>query len=161
MEIKYLKYLEENSIANPNDLDYPCPIEPISLSEIETLETTYNNGNPFPKALRELLYLAGTDCYVLDYGIHKSQDDLQKAEREYLKDYGRSITRPFYVIDCYNDYESFLFIYLDEGDNPEVYAAYLPNSMTDKPPTFWSLGKSLSDYINSLINKVKQGFNPF
>ena len=159
MEIEYLKYLEENPIKKGTSQDWP--IRSISLSEIETLENKYNNATPFPKALRELLFLAGEYCYVLDYGTHKSQDDLQKAERECLIDYGRSITRPFYVIDCYNDYESFLYVYLDEGDNPEVYAAYLPNSMTDNPPTFYSLGKSLSDYINSLIDRVKQGINPF
>ena len=62
MEITYLKKLQENLDIRP----YPC--EPLPMSEIENLEQTYNNGNPFPKVLRELLFLAEEYCMVLDYG---------------------------------------------------------------------------------------------
>ena len=61
MEINYLKKLQENI----NIFQYPC--EPISMIEIESLEQTYNSGNPFPKVLKELLFLAGEFCYILDY----------------------------------------------------------------------------------------------
>jgi hypothetical protein len=60
MNIEYLTYLRDNPIKYPNDLEDQYPIKGIPLSEIEALETKYNNGNVFPKALRELLFLAGT-----------------------------------------------------------------------------------------------------
>ncbi len=153
MEIEFLKYLEENPIKKGISNDWP--IKPIPLCEIETLETTYNNGNPFPKALRELLYLAGEYCYVLDYGVHDSQGALQIAERQYLIDQGNTISRPFYVIDCYNDYDQFLFVYLDEGDNPPVYEFMLGEG------SIRMIDKSLSIYINKSIDLVKRGINPF
>ncbi len=155
MEIQYLKDLKENPKAYPNDTEDQDEIESIPMSEIETLETTYNNGNPFPKALRELLYLAGGDCYVLDYGAYDSQNDLQESQREAISDYRQSITRPFYAIDCYNDYETLLFVYLDEGDNPPVY------EFTMKNGEIRLIKSSLKLFIEARINRVKDGINPF
>lgn len=55
MIIEYLKTLRDNPIINGYN------IEGISETEIQQLEQLYNNGNTFPKVLRELLYLAGND----------------------------------------------------------------------------------------------------
>jgi hypothetical protein len=63
MEIKYLKELELNPTLRNQT------IKPIPESEISELEQLYNDGKEFPLALRELLFLAGSYCYVLDYGI--------------------------------------------------------------------------------------------
>ena len=155
MEIKYLKYLEENPHRYPNRTEDKYSNKRISLSEIEDLETNYNNGNPFPKALRELLYLAGEYCYMLDYGVYDSQSDLQESQREAITDYKQNITRPFYVIDCYNDYQTFLFVYLDEGDNPSVYEFTLKNGEESL------INLSLKLFIENKINRVKEGRNPF
>ena len=59
MEIQYLKTLKDNPSKNPGGTERPWTIEPIPLTEITQLEVLYNNGQLFPKALRELLYLAG------------------------------------------------------------------------------------------------------
>lgn len=159
MDIHFLQHLRDNPSAYPNDTDYKDTIEPISLEEIEHLEQLYNNGIPFPKALRELLYLAGNDCYVLDYGMYDSQELMQIAVREWMVNYNRSLTRPFFAIDVYNAEGQFLYVYLDEGDNPFVYQAYLPTRSDIVP--FKSFNKTLSDFIKVHIDMVKQGYNPF
>lgn len=163
MDIKFLEQLKNYPSKYPNDTDYQGTIEPISLQEIETLEQLYNNGNTFPKALRELLFLAGNYCYVLDYGWNETeeeiQNELQISARKWLLKYNKNISRPFFVIDVYNGPEQFLYVYLDEGNNPFVYQAFLPEQNNIKH--FSSLNKSLSEYINSLIDRVKQGYNPF
>jgi hypothetical protein len=159
MEINFLNQLKDNPSAYPNNKDFKGTIEAISLQEIESLEQLYNNGNTFPKALRELLFLAGNFCYVLDNGWYNTQQELQVATREWLADHNKSITRSFFAIDIYNGPEQFLYVYLDEGDNPFVYQAYLPTRNDIIP--FTNLNKKLSEYINSLIERVKQGYNPF
>lgn len=159
MDINFLQQLRDNPSAYPNDTDFKDTIEPISIEEIESLEQVYNGGNQFPKALRELLYLAGNSCYVLDHGQYDTQQNMQTAVREWLVKYSKTITRPFFAIDVYNAKEQFLYVYLDEGDNPFVYQAYLPERRDILP--FANLNKKLSEYINGLINTVKQGYNPF
>lgn len=60
MEIKYLKQLKDNPNLKPSI----GPREGWEISKIEALEIKYNKGNPFPKAFREYLFLAG------DWGGH-------------------------------------------------------------------------------------------
>ena len=154
MEIEYLTYLRDNPERRPGDSQFSNPIEPISLSEIEALETKYNNGKPFPKALRELLFLAGNDCYVLDYGLNETQEEFQEDQRQILASYYQEISNPYYIIDCHNYGTTFLFIYLDEGDNPLIRELKLGYGQVRTL-------KSLKDFINSKIDMVKQGINPF
>jgi len=158
MEIEFLEQLKNYPSAHPNDADYKGTIEGINLEEIESLEQLYNNGNTFPKALRELLFLAGSHCYVLDY-LGDTQEELQTDVREWLSNFDRSITRPFFAIDTHNPGEQFLYVYLDEGDNPEVYQAHLPIRIDILP--FISLQRTLSDFIEVHIDMVKKGYNPF
>ena len=157
MEIQYMQYLRDNPKSSSGAT---FSIEPIPLSEIQYLETKYNNGTPFPKSLRELLFLSGKSCYVLDYNIYDSQEELQDEAREWLQKYNRSISRPFFAIDVYNAGEQFLFVYLDEGDDPVVRSAYLP--LRDDVQFITNLmNEKLSHYIKSSIDEIKQGFNPF
>jgi len=162
MEIIYLKKLQENLNIRP----YPC--EPISITEIESLEQTYNNGNPFPKVLRELLFLAGEYCMVLDYG-HENEDELstQAGLQEWIRTMfafkGTPLfTRPFYVIEICQGYV-FSFIFLDEGDNPMRYDSFFG---PDETPLGWSTyyrnsGLTIPTLINNRIDSVKMGRNPF
>ncbi len=154
MNIEILTYLAENPIKYGVNDNYP--IEGIPLSEIEELEVKYNEGKQFPKALRELLFMAGEYCYVLDYGPFRTQNRMQEAQRERLQDGGYVISRPFFAIDCYCYGSQFLFIYLDEGDNPPV------NVIDLEYGSIWEINNdSLSLYINELIDIVKAGQNPF
>lgn len=153
MNIEILTYLRDNPIKKS------FQIQGISIFEIEYLQVLFNNSNNFPKALKELLFLAGEYCHVLDYGLFDTQEEMQIAARSWLTRYGIKIIRPFYVIDVYNAGEQFLYIYLDEGNDPFIYQAYLPER--NDIDTLTSLNKKLSEYINDGINQVKQGINPF
>lgn len=158
MEIVYLKELQNNPIKYGDTKNFP--LIPISEQEISQLEQLYNNGNSFPKALKELLFLAGKDCYVLDYGMNESQQELQEFVRVFMAEENRSITRPFYVIDTYNAGDQFLFVYLDEGDNPAVYIGHYWDS-SDRPNWINLVTPTLSNLIDRKVDRVKKGQNPF
>jgi len=164
MEITYLKKLQENL-----NIGY-SPCQPLPISEIENLEQTYNNGNPFPKVLRELLFLAGEDCMVLDYGAEdedglSTQVGLQEWIRTMFAFKGTPLfTRPFYVIEIWQGYV-FSFIFLDEGDNPMIYdSVFSP----DDAPLDWAPGTyydnsnmTIPTLLSMRIDDVKAGRNPF
>ncbi|MFN0256780.1 hypothetical protein [Pedobacter ureilyticus] len=166
MEIRYLKSLRDNPAAFYDNTEFRDEIKPISLAEISELETLYNNGLAFPIALKELLFLAGDNCYVLDYGSEtQSQNDLQEWVREKMLEYDRIIARPFYVLDIYNALDQFVFIYLDEGDDPSVYEGVYSgiNETGIQTTDGWihKLRPNLSDYIKTSVENVCKGQNPF
>ena len=154
MDITYLKQLERT----PNKNSWIN--ESISLEEIKQLEQIYNNNKPFPKALRELLFLAGNYCIVLDYGLNDTQQELQEFVRENMQEENRIITRPFYAIDVYNAGDQFLFVYLDEVDDPAVYQASYEDR-SDRPNWINKVTPTLSNFVNRKIERVKNGQNPF
>ncbi|WP_410220696.1 hypothetical protein [Pedobacter sp.] len=157
MEIKYLKYLRDNSIKR--GLDMERINQPTPIAEIEQLESIYNNGNSFPQELRELLFLAGNSCYVIDMGRNETQQQMQEHVRSRLARNSKSINRPFYAIDVYHPSDQMLFIYLDEiGLRPIVW-----NAVYEEPIDEWlvSTGRTITDLITSRIDRVKEGMNPF
>ncbi len=157
MNIEYLKILRDNPYEYPQNLEESFTIEGISLTEIEQLEQTWNNGNPFPKALRELLFLAGDYCYVFNFGIYDTQQELQEAMREDLVDNGKTITRPFYVMDTWNA-DQYYFVYLDEGENPNIYEA-LPYE--DSSIWLRNTHNNIKSLAEHRIARVKKGENPY
>ena len=153
MEITYLQALKETPHVDfPND--------GIPETEIARLEYLYNNGNPFPKVLKELLFLAGNHCEWLDFSIYDSQQELQDEIREELLSvYGLTIARPHFIVDTIPD-GTFVFMYLDEGDNPPLYHSnYITRTNTAAEPEG---GKgSLKSLIERRIQLHAEGFNPF
>jgi len=156
MEIQYLKLLSDTPTFKEAS-GYVKYLESIDEIEIGNLENTYNYGKPFPKALKELLFLAGKYFYVLDYNSY-SQDEMQLKQREFLAKRGKSITKPFFVIDVYNVGSQFLFVYLDEGQDPTVYAAILYRNTSD---WLYSLNQTLSQFIDQGLIALFRGENPF
>lgn len=155
MEIKFLKDLKNNPRKRNSEQFIN---EAIPETEITQLEVLYNNGSFFPKALKELLYLAGDYCYVLDYGMADNQQEMQEDVQERFIRYSKSIARPFYVIDVFNGNSQFLFVYLDEGDDPAVYEA----RYSESNDSWISLvSDKLSKYVSDLVKRVKEGRNPF
>ncbi len=134
--------------------------EGIPLSEIETLEQTWNNGGLFPIALRELLFLAGTYCYVLDYSIWENQQEMQQELRDEMQEDGNVLTRPFYIIDNYGS-DQFVFVYLDEDQIDPIVYSYTSDAVERERLLDTSLGYTLSHLINISIEDVKAGRNPF
>lgn len=158
MEIKYLTLLRDNQIIRSKNSDISSVLEPLDEAEITNLEASYNNFLPFPLALKELLSLAGKYCYVLEYGPSFSLKTLQESVRASLVEYGKSIATPFFAIDVYSGNEQFLFVFLNEGDDPVVRQV---NLEADGPTWIRSTKRKLSDYINTLTLRLLSGQNPF
>jgi hypothetical protein len=156
MEIEYLQVLRDNPKKGPFEN------KPLSLDKICALEFVYNSGNEFPKALREMLFLAGKYCIVLDFGLNHSQEELQEDTRKWMQEFDRSISRPFYVIDVYNALDQCLFVYLDEVgvQDPVIYEAYYDNALLE-PSWIRCLDSTISDLITLRLNCIKMGENPF
>lgn len=147
MDIEILKNLKANPKRDPNSSE-SFENKPYTISEIEALELLYNNNNPFPKALREYLFLAGRYCWLL--GGSKEE---QIALREQLAYFGLEITRPFYVL--YYDGETFDIVYLDEEeDDPKYYMSSSdsePATEGGATPEIKYTGETLSERIEKLI----------
>lgn len=153
MTIQYQKKLRDNPVEIGKTGNFE--IRGISLSEIEQLETNWNNSDPFPKSLRELLFLAGDFCYVLDYGAYDSLDQIQEYKREDLLEYHNIIiNRPYFIIDVYGG--NITFVYLDETQEDPI-VRYIEKY---NPLTIGS-SRTLSEYIEAGITNVKKGYNPF
>lgn len=149
MEIEYLKKLVEYPLSSSNYGQTATPNEPLSMAVITQLESTYNNGYPFPKALRELLYLAGSYCYCLVNNVYDPDDytmqvKLQDFITEELQFMGYPQTRPFYGIDQVYP-GNFRLVYLDEGDDPIVYG------VDESDDTLQPTEKTLSELINYVV----------
>lgn len=153
MEIEILTYLRDNPARYPGNTEYEARIELMSFSEIQNHEMLYNNGKPFPKVLRELVFLAGKYCYVFDHNILEI-DELQEDPREWMEENNKVINHPFYVIEICDSSESFLFVHLDEGDDPIVRHAELYNE--EYNVLFISCLCRLSAFINHRIDMKKE-----
>jgi len=148
MNIQYLTQLSNNPVVSVPATGAVFTLSAITMGEILTLETNFNNGNAFPVVLRELLFLAGKSCYVLDDGVNGNQTDLQNSVRYWLDKKRKQISRPFFAIDVYNGLSQFLFVYLDENvDDPLVQDATLYSDSTDDSPWIDSLDYTLSQFI--------------
>ncbi len=153
MIIEYLKELENNptrGIFSNEGI--------IEITKIQKLEQDYNNGNPFPKVLKELLFLAGNYCGYLDFGSYDTQQELQNEERlELLNVFGVTISRPHYFVDLVSPGNP-VFMYLDEGPNPLLYQ--INNNPTQSNYTR-DVGGTLKDLIEERIQSYKEGHGPF
>jgi hypothetical protein len=98
---------------------------------------------------------------VLDYGLNKNQEELQNFVRKRIEDNGRIISRAFYAVDIYNAGDQFLFIYLDEGDDPYVYEGHYYDDPAIRENWISPVSKNLSSYLAELVERVKNGQNPF
>jgi hypothetical protein len=157
MEIKYLKILESNPAIASRHSDYIYKLKPMMMSEIVKLESIYNHSEPFPAALRELLFLAGSRCYALDYGTEDTRQEMQEETRDALAASNKNINRPYFALEVHDGADSFLFVYLDEGiEDPEIYVAYPQTMERYNEPWLRKYERKLSECINertmSLLN---------
>ena len=157
MNIKYLFNLENlNSVLS----DKYFPNESISFEEISQLEQTYNKGNTFPKVLQEYLSIAGKYSPVIDKGIFSTQQELQEFVREELSDNGKFFTRPFFALEVYSG-DWCMFIYLDEGDNPNLHCVYYDDEAAGLSQPLKKMDHTISSLINSRIQRIKENINPY
>jgi hypothetical protein len=117
MEINYLKDLE----ARPSRKEDQSTIRGYTESEITALSLQYNNGNSFPRAYHEYLYLAGKYCWAME-GSEGLKEEMSTFNF-HLEVTGIVMDRPFVTFDVTGPgTEGFYIIYLDEGvEDPNVY----------------------------------------
>lgn len=152
MTIQYLQALRDNKTMDG------FADKGLTESQISQLEQLYNNGTPFPKVLKELLFLAGKSCNYLDYSVYNTQQEMQSGERIELQDlHSLVIPRPFFIVDLAS-YGLPLFIFLDEGDNPQL------NQLEDSPTQsnyYRRVGGTLQGLLESRIQNYLEGYDPF
>ncbi|MCB0514952.1 MAG: hypothetical protein R2798_02165 [Chitinophagales bacterium] len=153
MEIKILKQMESTPKLNG------WVNKGLTIEEIQDLETLYNQGNLFPTALREFLFLAGNFPNI-GFGLHDNIWRLQQRAREGLADYELEITRPFFAFDHLDSCSSFTLVYLDENqEDPDVYTA-TPYLIEDFGEPFINRYKdyTFSSLVNEHIYRIKRGY---
>jgi hypothetical protein len=154
MDIIYLKELRDN----PTRDGFVCRGN--TPAEITQLEQLYNNGNPFPKVLKEYLFLAGARCTVMEQGIYETQFEAQLETRVMLLEGGKVFTRPFFGLEFWTT-DSFMYIYLDEGDNPLLRDVYYFDEAAPFGEVYLTSDLTLKGLIDARIQDVKEGLNPF
>lgn len=129
--------------------------EGMDLDEIEELEDKYNEGNPFPGAYREYLFIGGK-ANGAGFDSALGFDWLQEKSKEMLESNKQKIERPYFVMDQLDGCEQFGFFYLDESvDDPIIYNCappYVEDGYELIKP--YAQGK-LSDIITSHIVEAK------
>jgi len=117
MDIEYLKTYFENR----NNLK-SSHAKGMTLPEIEGLELEMNKGKPFPKALREFLFIGGVSN-KLGINTPKNFKTFRDSFDKEIRKRGEDITQPYFVFDNDNDGKTFGIIYLNEGDDPQPWNA--------------------------------------
>lgn len=163
MEIVYQKKFNDNKDKLK---DYPSKrrINPEgkTLQEIETLELALNNGEPFPKAFREYLFIGGKNNAI---GFNDGTDGAFVEMKTYytkgLKERGVSIDRPFVVFHAFES--AFSFIYLDEGDNPQPWNASTSEAYdTDDDEWLWKTPfSSFTEIVDHAVDSALKGVGPW
>lgn len=149
-----MSYIYMQKLANTPKIGTQ-KIRGVSSSEITKVEQRLNIK--FPLAYKEFLLLAGDYPGNLQlFDGHSTLDMLADNEvlgylKEALKRNKLSITRPFWVISEYGDFDQFTFFYLDENtDNPEVWGVTYRG---EDEGYIYPLNKTFSEHISTIIDK--------
>ncbi len=159
MEIKYLKSLQNYPVING------FKSKGVPESKIE--QTEQQLGIKFPKAYKEYLFLAGelNDGLfgnAIEDNLSWAVEDFQQDAKEELARTGVSLGKPFWVFTSMDSCEQFDYFYLNESDNPVVYAwcAYDVNETSQHsglPKGVRKLYNSFSEYVDACIEGHKKG----
>ena len=148
-----IKYLQELESLNYQAIGRNSVNDPMSITEIVSLEQQYNNSQPFPVVLRELLNIAGNGCPLLDL----EPENLQTWIRTEVIETGNTITRPYFGFDFKDG--SFCLVFTDENTHdPKVYVVELYPSFTGTE----FLAESETTLLKLLkfrIDRIKRGLS--
>lgn len=152
MEIIYLKKIVENPILDG------FRNRKLSNDEIQKLEQKYNDGNEFPKAFREFLFLAGDFNNFAFDDLGEGLDELQKLANEELEMTGQKVDRPFFAFDVLDSMYSVIF--LDESEeDPKVYLIDPYGAKEGSEPLIKPNGWIFSALVNESIRRVKNNIS--
>lgn len=161
MEISILKKYNNNK-TNIDKYRLQNP-EGKTVEDIEELEQLFNQGNPFPKAFREYLFIGGKfNSLGIQDGTDGNIKGLHEFYKEKMKQRGVSIERPFLIFDNFEG-ESFMFIYLDEGNDPQPWNFSVNEDYDDEDNGYlWKTPfGSFSEMIDYLVNNALKGLQPW
>lgn len=135
-----------------------------TMAEIEVLEQELNNGEQFPKAFREYLYIGGKyDAIGFEGPVEGVFDKMTKGYKTlFNKNRSIKIQRPIVIFDVFED-EGFMFIYLDEGDDPQPWnSSLLEDYDSEDGEMIWKVPHpTFSDMVNTLVGRALDGQVPW
>lgn len=147
MELKYLKKLENYYNSNPKISKIGVPEQ-----EIEKFEQKFNVK--FPQAYKEFLSLAGNRDNILgDWNRGFEHIDwIQENLKESMGNVNLHL-KPFFVFAEYGRNQA-LFFFLNEGENPPIYAYYEDKIEENNKNVFYiKFRDSFSEYIERCIDE--------
>lgn len=165
MEIEYLRSMQEN----PQPQKGGSKMRGYSIQQIEAIEQEINNGNEFPKSFREYLFLGGSyDALGFNtigpFDNHEEQfTDMKIYFDKKLEDADIKMERPFVIFD-HLDGECFMFIYLDEGDDPQPWNLGVHPDYRDEDGSIIfevTNMKTFSQLINDMVERTLEGHGGF
>ncbi|UIR55063.1 SMI1/KNR4 family protein [Sphingobacterium sp. SRCM116780] len=148
MDLTYLKNLENYYINNPK-------ISRIGISEQQIEKLEKELSIELPKAYKEFLNLAGDrDNLLGDWNRGFDQLSwIQEEIKESMTDVNLHL-KPFFVFAEYSRDQA-LFFFLNEGENPSVYAYYEERIEENGKEVFYiKFRNSFSEYIDRCINEM-------
>lgn len=152
MTIEYMTKVKENPKIN-NFVN-----RGFSEEKIQKIESKYNRGKKFPKAVREFLYLAG-DFNNFGFDDIDGIVDLQELANEELEMAGQKVDKPFFAFSVYNSCYSVIF--LDETkEDPKVYLIMPFLAEGGAEPLIKPNGWEFTALVNEHIYRVKNNI-PF
>jgi len=155
MTIKYLQELQNIDYQSLGRMSWVN--EPKTTIEILSLEQEYNKSKPFPAVLRELLFIAGNGCPIVELRPFNLQQQIRSA----VSDSGHSLSQNYFAFD-FLDFSSFSLVYTSQNiDDPKVYHVELNPSEEEHTEFIEYSELTLLKLLKHRINQVKQGYNPF
>lgn len=124
-------------------------LEGLSESRITEIETAVNNGDAFPKALREFLYIGGLWNNIGVGGPVNGWWDKFQGYKKQLVSRGNLPSRPIFIFSSFEEVVA-SFIYLDEGDDPRPWNIALSDSGIDYEVTYDDEGNEISFTTNEI-----------
>jgi hypothetical protein len=153
MTIEYLKSYEEKKDQLDN-----APVRSCTIEEIQEIRDLLNEGNPMPKAFEEFLFIGGKyTALPLDIDFRSIKGCSVYLKKEMAKR-GVKIDRPIAVFHCL-DLSFFVFIYLDEGDNPLPWNCSTSEDYdSDEGEKIWkSPFKTFKEDIDEMVELAVKG----
>lgn len=150
MEIRYLKEVMNNPSINK------FVNRGFTIEKINEIEVNFNNGNMFPEAFREFLFLAG-DFNNFGFDDIDGIIELQDYINEELEVTKQVVDRPFFAFDVYDSQYSVIF--LDENKlDPDVYliSPFLAAEELKEliKPNEWVFSKLVNESIRRVKNNI-------
>ncbi len=133
-----------------------------SIEEILQYENKFNEGENLPKSLKEYLFISGKFCPLGFDVVDGDYIGLREYYDKRLAERGIEMERPFMIFDNFEG-DSFMFIYLDEGDDPQPWNCSVHEDYdSEEGEMIWKVPHpTFSDLVNTLVDRALKGLQPW